>query len=118
MSRMNYNKFSNQKHDHKQDIAAQNFLKKLGKIVENEVVVEEKLEETIEQKVEFVTGVVDHCAMLNVRAEPSMDAEVLRKISVNTKVMIDPFETSGDFYKVYLADGSEGFCMKKFIEIE
>lgn len=110
MSRMNYNKFSNQKHEHKPVVEQK-------PVVENEAVVEEKLEETAEQKVNFIEGVVDHCAMLNVRAEPSVDAEVLRKISVTTKVMIDPFETSGDFYKVYLADGSEGYCMKKFIEI-
>lgn len=103
MSNTNYTKFSNQKPE-------------VAPVEES--VVETKLEETTEQNVEYLDGTVKNCKLLNVRVEPSMDADVLRTIPVDTEVMIDPFETSGDFYKVYLADGSEGFCMKKFIEIE
>lgn len=103
MSRTNYTKFSNQKAEVPQ--------------VE-ESVVETALEETTEKEVDFLNGVVNNCKMLNVRAEPDRDAEVLRVIPVGTEVMIDPTEFTNDFYKVYLADGSEGFCMKKFIEIE
>jgi len=103
MSNTNYTKFANQK----PEVAP----------VE-ETVVETVLEETTEQKVEYLDGVVKHCKLLNVRVEPYTDAEVLRTIPVDTEVMIEPFESTNDFYKVYLADGSEGFCMKKFIEIE
>lgn len=103
MSNTNYTKFSNQKHE----VATA-----------EEKAVETVLEETAEQKVEYLDGTVKHCKLLNVRVEPSMDADVLRTITVDTEVMIEPFETTDEFYKVYLADGSEGFCMKKFIEIE
>ena len=98
MSNTNYTKFSNPK---------------------PEIIPEENLEPVVENDpIDFLEGIVDHCKLLNVRAEPDLDAEVLRKISVNTKVMIDPIESTNDFYKVYLSDGVEGFCMKKFIEIE
>lgn len=103
MSRTNYTKFSNPKPE---------------EIPIEEPVVETVQEETVEQEVDFLTGVVDHCSMLNVRSEPDRNATVLRAISVTTNVMIDPTESTDEFYKVYLADGSEGFCMKKFIEIE
>lgn len=101
MSHTNYTKFANQKMEEIQ-----------------EPVIEKALEETVEQQDDFMEGVVANCNLLNVRAEPKPDAEVLRKVSVDTEVMIDPTESTEDFYKVYLADGSEGFCMKKFIEIE
>lgn len=103
MSNTNYTKFANQKPE---------------VTPVEEPVVETELEETTEQQIDYLEGVVDHCRMLNVRAEADPDAEVLRAIAHNTKVMIDPIESTNEFYKVYLADGSEGFCMKKFIEIE
>lgn len=105
MSNTNYTKFSNKKPE-------------VATIENKEPVIEAALEETTEQKVEYLDGIVKYCKMLNVRAEPYSDADVLRTIPVDTEVMIEPFESTNDFYKVYLADGSEGFCMKKFIEIE
>lgn len=100
MSNTNYTKFANQKPE------------------ESTVSTETTLEEPTEQKVEYLDGVVKNCKMLNVRIEPDTDAKVLRTIPVDTEVMIEPFESTDKFYKVYLADGSEGFCMKDFIEIE
>lgn len=102
MSRKDYTKFSN---------------KVESEVVrEREPIVENKLEETVSRK--FLTGTVDNCKMLNVRAEPKSDAEVILAISVTTMVMINPDESTDDFYKVYLADGVEGFCMKDYINVE
>lgn len=107
MSRTNYTKFSN--HDKRE----------VTKVEKHEPVIETELEEIpVEEQDDFLTGVVDGCSMLNVRIEPSLDAEVRCVISVTTNVMIDPFESTDEFYRVYLADGSEGFCMKKFIRLE
>lgn len=102
MSRKDYTKFSN---------------KVESEVVkEREPIVESKPEETVSRK--FLTGTVYNCKMLNVRAEPKSDAEVIRAISVTTMVMIDSNESTDDFYKVYLADGVEGFCMKDYINVE
>lgn len=103
MSRKDYTKFSNNKVEPKP-------------VVKQEVVIEDKPEETTSKK--FMTGTVDNCKMLNVRAEPKSNAEVVRAIPVDTMVMIDPDESTDDFYKVYLADGVEGFCMKDYINVE
>lgn len=105
MSHTNYTKFSN--HENRE----------VAPVEKQEPVVEETIEEAEPQN-DFLTGVVDGCAMLNVRVEPDLDAEILRTISVTTNVIIDPFESTDEFYKVYLADGSEGFCMKQYIRLE
>ena len=75
------------------------------------------VEPVVEESSEFrVVGVVE-CALLNVRSAPDLDADVVCKIPVATEVKIDPFDPAEDFYKVYLASGEEGYCMKKFIEV-
>lgn len=60
-------------------------------------------------------GVVVDCAKLNVREAPQLDAEVVCTINRETEVMIYEQESTDEFYKVCLASGIEGFCMKKFI---
>lgn len=92
----------------------------------NEPVVEEAVEviELVEEKpvvkkaLKKVTGVVCDCSKLNVRKEPNAKAEVLCQISVGTKVIIEKNGSTDEYYKVCLASGIEGFCMKKYIEAE
>lgn len=63
-----------------------------------------------------VSGVVN-CLRLNVRAEASKNAAVLKIIEQNSKVKIDEENSTDDFYKVQIA-GITGFCMKDFITVE
>lgn len=62
-------------------------------------------------------GLVSNCANLRVRKEPDDKAEVLGTIPVDTEVMINEDESIGEFYKVYIDSGLEGFCMKQFITV-
>ena len=62
-------------------------------------------------------GVVTDCAKLNVRAEPSVDAEVVCVISAATELLVDEAESTEDFYKICTAAGVEGYCMRKFITV-
>lgn len=66
---------------------------------------------------EPVFGFVTGCAKLNVRENPSIDAPVLLVIAKDTDVIIVPEESTAEWYKVY-ANEQEGFCMKKYIEID
>lgn len=66
---------------------------------------------------ESVFGLVSDCANLRVRKEPNNKAEVLGTIPVNTEVMVDEDESTGEFYKIYTDSGLEGFCMKQFITV-
>ena len=61
-------------------------------------------------------GFVD-CRKLNVRAEPSTDAEVVCVISEGTELLIDEPESTDEFYKICTAAGVEGYCMRKFVTV-
>lgn len=64
---------------------------------------------------EPIIGKVAGCKNLNVRKDPSSEADVLGTIPADSEVMIDESESTSDFYKVYTESGTEGFCMKQYI---
>ena len=64
-----------------------------------------------------IFGIVTNCIKLNIRKAPQIDSEVTCTICSNTKVMIDLKESTDEWYKVYLAEGIDGFCMKNYISI-
>lgn len=65
----------------------------------------------------FITGVVSKCTRLNVRSEPSLNAMVLAVINRSDEVAIDADSSDSEWYKVRTANGTNGFCMKKFIKV-
>ena len=108
MSMKDYTKFSNHKVERK-PVKIQNGVTK----------VEEVAEPVVEQPApKPVVGVVTGCKRLNVREVPYLDGPVACVITESTEVTIDNAESTDDFYKVCTAAGVEGFCMKKFIEVE
>lgn len=83
-----------------------------------EATVEETKEEVVEEAADdeiLGIGVVTDCLILNVRKQPSKDAEVLKTIDALTEVII--LKEVGDFYEVALKTGESGYCMKKYIAI-
>lgn len=88
-------------------------------VVEPEViepVVEEVTEEPVSGPVETL-GVVTECMKLNVRKEPSLDAEILTEILIGTEVQVDISESTADFYKICTEAGVEGYCMRAHINV-
>jgi uncharacterized protein YgiM (DUF1202 family) len=69
------------------------------------------------EPVKLKTGMVTDCVKLNVRKEPSVNADIVCMIAGATEVEIDETQSTEEFYKIYTAAGIEGFCMKKFITI-
>lgn len=65
----------------------------------------------------LITGVVSKCTRLNVRSEPSLKAMVLAVINHSDEVGIDTDFSDSEWYKVQTANGTDGFCMKKFIKV-
>jgi hypothetical protein len=63
---------------------------------------------------ETLIGVVN-CLRLHIHSEPSLDSEIVCKVRYLTEVMIDPVNSTKDFYKVYTAIGAEGFCQKDLL---
>lgn len=62
-------------------------------------------------------GKVVDCPKLNVRKAPDAKAPVVCVIDRGAAVEIDMSESTEYFYKVYLENGAEGYCMKQFIEL-
>lgn len=99
----------------------------LEEVVENvevndeiaEEVIEETVAETVEAPVEPKSGTVVGCKNLRVREQPiaTNDLNVICEIKEGTKILIAEDDSTGDWYKVCLENGVEGYCMKKFINL-
>jgi SH3-like domain-containing protein len=63
-----------------------------------------------------VSGVVVNCAKLNVREEPSADAEVVCVLDVMSEIRIDATKSDNEWFKICTASGVEGYCMRKFVD--
>lgn len=87
----------------------------VAEIIEPTEVVEEQ--SVVPKKAPDVTGVVVGCLKLNIRKAPSIKAEVASVVPALTEVVIDMDGSSEDFYKVFVAGGIEGFCMKNYIAV-
>lgn len=87
-------------------------------VEETEVEPEVEPEVELVEAVQTLIGKVVDCPKLNVRKDPYTDSPILCVIKRNEEVEVDPSESTANFYKIYLANGVEGFCMKQFIETE
>ena len=66
---------------------------------------------------EMLTGVAN-CLRLHIHTEPDLNSEIVCKVRYLTEVMIDPDNSTKDFYKIYTAMGTEGFCQKDLLTIK
>ncbi len=89
----------------------------IEKILEEAEEYEKDLEAEIVEPKKEIIGVVGGCYKLNVRKEPSIEADVIAVIDCLADVTIDDKETVNGFYKIHTASGIEGFCMKDYITI-
>ena len=64
-----------------------------------------------------ILGVVTNCMKLNVREEANAEANILCTIKLADEVMVNKEESTDEFYKVVTGAGVEGYCMKKFINV-
>lgn len=81
-------------------------------------VTEEKKELEAQKSEAPVYGVVTDCKNLYVRKRPKENAEPVQIIAGGTKVQVDQTMATEDFYKVFTASGAEGYCMRKYIQIQ
>lgn len=107
MNKKDYSKISTSKKSTKS--------KKTEKVEEPKEVVEEVVEK-VPEVVQPKEGTVN-CDKLNVRIEPKKDGAILTIISKNDVVKVLD-DSDKEFYKVIISNGSEGYCMKKFIDIK
>lgn len=64
-----------------------------------------------------VTGTVVNCAKLNVRAKADATADVLCVLDAASEIEVDVEKSTKDWVSVHTATGIEGYCMRKFINV-
>ena len=102
---MNYNNYSKPNKSNKQNPTVR---EPIDKKVPNDEHVKPK----------FVEGVVANCIALNIRKNPSMDANVIHVADAGCSVTIDLERSTDEWYRVVKIFDEEvyGFCMKKFVK--
>lgn len=76
------------------------------------------MEETVDTVTlpKTVEGVVVDCAKLNVRAEPSINADIVCVLDVTSEIEINVDQSNDEWFKICTAIGAEGYCMRKFVK--
>ena len=76
------------------------------------------IEETVDTVAlpETVEGVVVNCSKLNVRAQPSINAEIVCVLDAMSEIEIDVAKSTAEWFHVCTATGVEGYCMRKFVD--
>ena len=78
---------------------------------ENQVIDNEKIEETSK------TGKVN-CVALNVREQPNTETLSLAIVHKDMKLRIDIDSSTDEWFAVCTATGIEGYCVKKYVDVE
>lgn len=73
---------------------------------------------TPEPPAEPIDGYVTDCIKLNIRKEPSLEADILCEVPVNANLLIAPDTSSEEWYSVVTENGVNGFCMAKYVNIK
>lgn len=89
-------------------------------VVEVTEVVEAEVAETPEVVVEpevivKAFGEVTNCSKLNIRKNPTTDADVLCVVEKGTKLVINVDESNDEWHAVETESGVKGFAMKSFV---
>lgn len=124
MANHNYSKYSNNKKNNSAEV--KDPVETPAEVVASEVEMEanpapaHKAVERFEtQEVpQIVSGTVANCAKLNVRTNPSLNADVVTVINAGEKVTIDVTKSNRDWLRVSVDNGNWGFngyCMKKYV---
>ena len=79
-----------------------------------EEVIEETTEETVMEQFGFVSG----CSKLNIRKAPNVNADIECVVNEGSELKIDKSKSIEGWFNICTANGVEGYCMSKFVEIK
>ena len=123
MSKHNYTQYSNaKKYDNKPKIEEPVEVAESANPVEATEFVEPAVEvKMVEETVKTVpipktiNGVVSNCTKLNIRKDPSVHAEILGVVDVDSEMKIDMDKSNDKWFYVSTAVGIDGYCMRDFV---
>ena len=79
---------------------------------------EEAIEETTEEKVIEQFGFVSGCSKLNIRKAPNVNADIECIVNEGSELKIGKSKSIEGWFNICTANGVEGYCMSKFVEIK
>ena len=120
MSKHNYTQYSNaKKYDDKpkteEVVEHDNPIEHAGFVEEVDAV--KMVEETVKTVPipKTINGVVANCTKLNIRKDPSVHAEILGVVNVDSEMKIDMDKSNDKWFYVSTAVGIDGYCMRDFV---
>lgn len=116
MSQTNYNGFSKKTPNEKPSVTTNKTVTdKELETIQNSAVYNSE----ISKKQNKSTGRIIKCELLNIREKPTIDSQVIDTVDLNNKLTINFDESTDEWFKVYVEDKSiDGFCMKKYIDVD
>ena len=123
MDRKNYRQYANQRETVKPVDESMPIEDTIEEIIENpteetvatlEEVIEETTEETVMEQFGFVSG----CSKLNIRKAPNVNADIECVVNEGSELKIDKSKSIEGWFNICTANGVEGYCMSKFVEIK
>ena len=117
MSKHNYSQYSsNKKNNHYTDQTGKDEVFNTFNVEPSQTLT--LMDETVDTVAlpETVEGVVINCAKLNVRAEPSVDADVICVLNANSEIEINVTKSTDKWFNVCTATGIEGYCMRQYVD--
>ena len=117
MSKHNYSQYSNaNKYDNKPKTEEVTKPDEHADLVEESDVVK-MVEETAKTVPipKTIDGVVANCTKLNIRKDPSINAEILGVVDVDSEMKIDMNKSNDKWFHVITAVGIDGYCMRDFV---
>ena len=79
-----------------------------------------KIEDLVgtEEKEETLVGFVVGCEELNIRKAPVKDPKnIVCTVRKDSLLVIDPNESTSEWYSVITESGCNGYCMKKYVRV-
>lgn len=120
MSKHNYTQYSNaKKYDDKpkteEMVEHDNLIEHVDFVEEVDEV--KMVEETVKTVPipKTINGVVANCTKLNIRKDPSINAEILGVVDVDSEMKIDMNKSNDKWFHVITAVGIDGYCMRDFV---
>ena len=116
MSKTNYNSFSKNTSTGETIIATTKIVTdKELEVIQNSAVYNSE----ISKKQNKSTGRIVKCELLNIREKPTIDSQVIDTVDLNSKLTINFEESTDEWFNVYVEDKSiDGFCMKKYVDVD
>lgn len=63
------------------------------------------------------SGVIVNCLWAPLHEKPRNDSETICELTALSEVLVIPDQSAGDFYRIHIPSGDEGYCLKEYVAV-